>query len=66
MGTRRLARAMLCSGGMTNKKIAENTEHWDARLLLFPRQAEQSFSIPTSLVDLPTIEDWCARNLTET
>src|SRR6266536_95692 len=37
----------------------------DARMLVFPRQADQSFSIPTSLEELPTIEDWCARNLSE-
>lgn len=38
---------------------------WDARLLLFPRQTEQSYTIATSLEDLPRIKDWCERNLTD-
>jgi hypothetical protein len=46
-----------------NAKKATTVKGWDARILLFPRQMGQSFSIPTSLADLPTIEQWCARNL---
>ncbi len=46
------------------KKVADD-EGWDARILMFPRHLGQSFSIPTSLADLPTIEDWCSRNLSD-
>jgi hypothetical protein len=35
-------------------------------LLLFPSQLGKSFSIFSSLEDLPTIEQWCARNLSAT
>ncbi len=48
-----------------NKEILASCPGWDARMLVFPRQADQSFSIPTSLEDLPRIEDWCARYLSQ-
>lgn len=48
-----------------NKEILATSPDWDARMLLFPRHAEQSFSIPSSLDDLPKIAQWCARNLSD-
>ncbi len=45
------------------KKVAA-VPGWECRLVVFPRQLDQSFAVPTSLEDLPTIERWCARNLT--
>lgn len=46
-----------------NKELLAEDPKWDGRMLVFPRHAEQSFSIPTSLQDLPGIEEWCDRNL---
>jgi hypothetical protein len=46
-----------------NAKKLSTIKGWDARLLLFPRHLGQSFAIPMSLADLPTVQQWCARNL---
>ena len=46
-------------------KIANDKKGWDARMIVFPRHIDQSFSIPTSLEDLPTISTWCRRNLSD-
>jgi hypothetical protein len=51
---------------VANLKKAGAQKAWDARMLVFPRHLDQSFSIPNSLDDLPTIEEWCARNLSDT
>jgi hypothetical protein len=49
---------------LADKRRRTAEKDWDARMLLFPRHIGQSFSIPSSLEDLPTISAWCARNLT--
>jgi hypothetical protein len=46
-----------------NSEIVAKDPLWAARLLVFPRHTEQCFTIPSSLEDLPTIQQWCDRNL---
>ena len=50
---------------IANDKKVDMLKGWDARMIVFPRHIDQSFSIPTSLEDLPTISTWCRRNLSD-
>ena len=45
-----------------NKVLAADS-NWDARMMVFPRHDQQSFSIPIPLDHLPTIDAWCSRYL---